>query len=55
MRKRTDPWMAAAYSRDDNDRAAGALFCRFRDAEADCCFKDINGATIDSFKLASGL
>lgn len=53
--KRRDPWWAAAYSRDDNDRAAGALFCHFRDAEASCYFKDINGATIDSFTLTSGL
>lgn len=55
VRKRNDPWMAAAYSRDDDKKAAGALFCHFRDAEADCYFKDVNGSTIDSFQLLSGL
>ena len=53
--KRRDPWMAAAYSRKDDKQAAGALFCHFKNAEADCYFKDVNGSTLDSFKLTSGL
>jgi hypothetical protein len=48
---RHDAWWAAAYSRGDNNAAAGALICRFTDHMADCSFKDVNGSVVDRFTL----
>ena len=46
-----DRW-AATYSAEDGARA-GALFCTFDGALADCRFEDVSGAVPDTFTLES--